>query len=58
METAEVEKRVEKDAKIAANHGATFGSGGETFLRFNLAMPRAQIEEAVERLQKAFADLQ
>ena len=36
----------------------SFGAGGETFLRFNLGAPRAQIAEAVARLQRAFADLQ
>jgi cystathionine beta-lyase len=58
MEAAEFITRVERGARIAANHGATFGSGGETFLRFNIATPRARIAEAVERLQEAFADLQ
>jgi len=50
--------RVETGARIAANHGASFGSGGETCLRFNIAMPRARIAEAVDRLHRAFADLQ
>lgn len=50
--------RVEKQAHIAANHGATFGTGGESFLRFNLATPRSRVIEAADRLQKAFADLQ
>ncbi len=50
--------RVEKTAKIVTNHGASFGKGGDSFLRFNLACPRAQVAEAVSRLQKAFADLQ
>ena len=50
--------RVEKEAKIAANYGKTFGLGGETYLRFNLAAPRAQVADAVARLQRAFADLQ
>ena len=50
--------RVQQDAKIAANHGPTFGSGGENFLRFNFAAPRAQIDEAVARLSRAFGDLQ
>ncbi|MCF2871812.1 pyridoxal phosphate-dependent aminotransferase [Octadecabacter sp. G9-8] len=50
--------RVEQDAKIAANHGPTFGSGGDTFLRFNFAAPRAQVQEAVDRLTRAFGDLQ
>ena len=58
MEPAEFTSRVEKGARIAVNHGPTFGAGGEGFLRFNLATPRARVEEAVERLGKAFADLQ
>ncbi|MBU2992592.1 MalY/PatB family protein [Octadecabacter sp. 1_MG-2023] len=51
-------RRVEQDAKIAANHGPTFGCGGDNFLRFNFAAPRAQVQEAVDRLAKAFGDLQ
>jgi cystathionine beta-lyase len=58
MEAAEFTRRVEKDARIAVNHGAAFGKGGETALRFNIAMPRAQVAEAVARLQAAFSDLQ
>jgi cysteine-S-conjugate beta-lyase len=50
--------RVQKVAKIAANHGTPFGAGGESFLRFNLATPRSLVIEAVDRLQAAFADLQ
>jgi cystathionine beta-lyase len=50
--------RVQTGARIAANHGATFGKGGESFLRFNLATPRARVAEAAERLQAAFSDLQ
>lgn len=49
--------RVERDAQIAANHGSTFGFGGDNFLRFNIACRRALVIEAVERLHKAFADL-
>lgn len=51
-------RRVQKEARIAPQHGGPFGKGGEDFLRFNIGMPRVQIVEAVERLQKAFADLQ
>ncbi len=50
--------RVQKVAGIATNYGASFGTGGESFLRFNIACPRAQVAEAVDRLQRAFADLQ
>lgn len=48
-------ERVQQEAHIAASHGATFGSGGETFLRFNFACPRVRVEEAVARLQRVFA---
>lgn len=58
MTPEEFTTRVEKVAKIAVNHGASFGKGGESFLRFNIACPRAQVAEAVARLQAAFADLQ
>ncbi|GAA4220139.1 cystathionine beta-lyase [Sagittula marina] len=58
MPRADYIKRVEQDAKIAANHGPTFGKGGESFLRFNFATPRARVEQAVQRLQQAFGDLQ
>ena len=58
MAPGEFTRRVEKEARIAVNHGETFGSGGETFLRFNFATPRARVAEAVSRLQEAFSDLQ
>ncbi|MBY6048661.1 MalY/PatB family protein [Vannielia litorea] len=58
MAKAEFAGRVEKTAKIAVNHGETFGKGGESFLRFNIATPRARVVEAVERMQAAFGDLQ
>lgn len=58
MPISEVIERVQGSAKIAANYGETFGKGGDNYLRFNLGCPRAMVEDAVERLQKAFADLQ
>ena len=58
MTAAEFTRRVEQDAQIAVNHGPTFGTGGETFLRFNFATPRARVDEAVTRLKRAFGDLQ
>lgn len=58
MPGEEFAARVEKGAKIAVNHGGSFGKGGESFLRFNLATPRSVVQEAVERLRLAFADLQ
>ncbi|MGR3484216.1 MAG: MalY/PatB family protein [Paracoccaceae bacterium] len=58
MSRAEFTARVEGDARIAANHGPSFGAGGEDFLRFNLGTSRAQVEEACARLSAAFSDLQ
>ena len=58
MEPADFITRVEKEARIAVNYGASFGTGGDSFLRVNIATPRATVIEAVARLQKAFADLQ
>ncbi|MFD1880147.1 MalY/PatB family protein [Paracoccus pacificus] len=58
MAPEEFIRRVQQDARIAANHGTSFGRGGESFLRFNLATTRASVRQAVERLQSAFADLQ
>ena len=58
MSREEFTTRVQQNARIAANHGPTFGKGGESFLRFNFATPRARVIEAVERLQMAFGDLQ
>ena len=58
MEEEEFIYRVQEKAKIAVNHGCTFGTGGEKFLRFNLATPRTLVVEATKRLKDAFSDLQ
>jgi cystathionine beta-lyase len=54
----EVRSRLRDTAKIAVSPGPAFGKGGETFMRFNLATQSSVIQDAVERLQTAFADLQ
>jgi cystathionine beta-lyase len=58
MSEAEFGNRVRQGARIAPSPGAAFGTGGESFLRFNIATPRVRVAEAVERLREAFADLQ
>jgi cystathionine beta-lyase len=58
MAPTEFRARIEKGAQIATNHGDSFGTGGASWLRFNLAAPRSMVAEAVERVQAAFADLQ
>ena len=58
MRKDEFTKRVEKTAQIAASHGHTFGAGGDSFLRFNIATRRTLLLEALERLNETFSDLQ
>ncbi len=42
-----------KEARVAVNDGAWFGTGGEGFVRFNFAAPRALVLEALERMKAA-----
>jgi cysteine-S-conjugate beta-lyase len=58
MTATECTDRVQKQAQIVTNPGPSFGTGGASFLRFNIATQRVRVTEAVERLAKAFADLQ
>lgn len=41
------------EAKVALNDGATFGRGGEGFVRLNFGCPRATLVEAVDRMSAA-----
>ncbi len=58
MDFEEIQRRVVEVAKIAPTPGPPLGTGGETCMRFNIGTQRANIVEAVERLQSAFSDLQ
>ncbi|MFN2226370.1 MAG: MalY/PatB family protein [Anaerolineae bacterium] len=40
-------------ARVALNEGATFGHGGEGFVRLNFACPRSTLEQALERMRAA-----
>jgi len=40
-------------AKIGLNDGATFGAGGEGFLRMNIACPKAALMEGLRRVDRA-----
>lgn len=46
----EIVRRVQEGAKLALNHGPTFGPGGEHHLRLNFACPRIMLDDALERL--------
>jgi cystathionine beta-lyase len=53
----EILRRVQEDARLALNHGPTFGPGGDKHLRLNFACPRSMLDEALERLMEAFGDI-
>lgn len=58
MTSDEILDRIHRDARIAPTPGSGLGKGGESFMRFNIATPRARLEEACDRLADAFKDLQ
>ncbi len=58
MDQAEIERRFTKDAKVLCNPGPSFGAGGDGFMRLNFACPRAMVEDGMNRIVDAFADLQ
>lgn len=58
MNAAEIRRRVQSDARIAASPGPIFGTGGETAIRLNIGTTPARMDLAIARLQDAFADLQ
>jgi cystathionine beta-lyase len=58
MDHNEIVARIRDDAKIAVSAGPSFGAGGDSFMRINFATQRHIVQEAVNRLQHAFRDLQ
>ena len=58
MTSKEIRERLLGQAKVVPNMGESFGAGGETFMRFNFGTQHARIEDAVQRIQAAFSDLQ
>ena len=44
-------------ARLALNDGEAFGPGGEGHMRMNVGAPRSMLAEALERLNKAVAEL-
>ena len=57
MTDSELMKRV-LEAKVAPSPGSQFGSGGSGHLRFNVALPRPTLLEAIRRIEAAFGDVQ
>jgi cystathionine beta-lyase len=40
-------------ARVACSDGATFGPGGQGFVRLNFGCPRPMLLEALERMKRA-----
>lgn len=53
LETAELEMFLKEDALLVAGNGSAFGEGGGGFMRFNLALPREALRQALERVLTA-----
>jgi cystathionine beta-lyase len=45
------------EARVGLDEGHRFGAEGEGFMRMNIACPRATLEEALSRLERAVAGL-
>lgn len=54
----EVRRRLNEDARVVMSPGTQFGTGGEGWHRFNIALPRPRLDVAIGRIEAAFADLQ
>ncbi|MDA9556152.1 pyridoxal phosphate-dependent aminotransferase [Vibrio sp.] len=50
----DIKKKVFEEARIAVSPGSQFGQGGEYFMRFNLATPRKNVLDAIDRLKRIF----
>lgn len=46
-----------ENARVALNDGATFGQGGQGFVRLNFGCPRSTLAEALERMRNALVTL-
>ena len=53
LDKDELEKTMLEKAGLWLDEGYIFGTGGEGFERFNLAIPRSVLEDACQRLLKA-----
>lgn len=50
----EIVNRIQVKARLALNHGPTFGPGGDKRMRLNFACPRSMLDDALNRLVDAF----
>ena len=55
LTAAELDNVIIQRANLWLDSGAIFGKPGEGFQRINTACPRGTLQEALERLEKAFS---
>ena len=55
MESDELHQFFAHKAGLGLNKGATFGPGGEDYLRMNVACPRKVLEQAMQQLKNALS---
>ena len=51
----EVSSKLTNEAKLWVNSGIKYGKTGKGFQRFNIALPREQLKDALDKLKKVFA---
>ena len=47
----DLHKKLLKEAHVRVSEGSFFGSGGESFIRLNIALPRSVLKEALRRIK-------
>jgi cysteine-S-conjugate beta-lyase len=57
MKAKELQNFFVKNAGIGMNEGSTFGPGGEGFMRMNIATPYQTVIKAMEKIERAVAEL-
>ncbi len=57
LDDLELKKFFFEEVKILLNPGYTFGPGGEGFMRMNIALPKHQLQQALEKIMSKVGNL-
>lgn len=57
MDIKQLEEFMHSKAMVFGDEGYVFGTGGEGFVRLNIACPQSVLSYALERLEKAIKEL-
>ena len=53
LSSAELDRKLQSEARLRLNPGSMYGQAGEGYMRWNLACPRALLEEGLRRFASA-----